>query len=368
MDNFKVLIVEDEVVDAKILQDFLEGRGYQIIGILSKGEDAIGFVNEHTPDLVLIDIELGGAMTGIETAKKIKKDLDIPILYLTSQTSKLVVDKARKTNPVGYLIKPFSPVQLDIMIEMAQKQIYAEKEIKTYQQYLEHLVVGRTKELRQEVDRHKNARQNALDNENILKAIATAANDAIVLFDEYGQIKFWNKAAELMFQYENNEIIDQNIRVLFSSDNQNEDFAPALEVIQHAIDNNLLSKNLELTATRSDGYELPVEMSLASVNINGERQVVSIVRNISQQKRDLEEISRFKLISDLANYGLAITDFDGNFVYINRYFAALLEYEQSMLLGHSFFTIAPHKKRSEILSLIKEFSEIQGEAKEIKSH
>ncbi len=47
MDNFKVLIVENEVVDAKILQDFLEGRGYQIIGILNKGEDAIGFVNEN---------------------------------------------------------------------------------------------------------------------------------------------------------------------------------------------------------------------------------------------------------------------------------------------------------------------------------
>lgn len=360
MDNFKVLIVEDEVINAKILQDFLKSKGYKILGIVTKGEDAVGFVKEHKPDLVLMDIELAGVMTGIEAAEKIKKDHDIPILYLTSQTNKLVVEKARETDPVGYMIKPFSPVQLDITLEMAQKQIYAEREIKTYQQYLEHLVVDRTKELLQEVDMHKNAKQNALENEIKLKAITTAANDAIVLFNEYGQIKFWNKAAELMFHYEESEILDQNIRVLFSSDNQNEDFAKALEVIQHAIDNNLLSENLELTATCADGTELPVEMSLASVHISGEHQVVSIVRDISQRKRDLEEISRFKLITDLANYGLAITDSDGNFLYINRYFAALLEYDQDMLLGKSFFTITPHKKRSEISSFIKESSEIQG--------
>lgn len=367
MENFKVLIVEDEIINAKILQDFLKTKGYNIIGIVTKGEDAVDFVKVHRPDLILMDIELAGKMNGVEAAIKINEQDEIPILYITSKTNKDIVDKARETEPVGYIIKPFSPIQLEITLEMAQKQIYADKEIKTYQQYLEHLVVDRTKELLQEVEMHKDAKQKSIDNELKLKAITTAANDAIVLFNEYGQVKFWNKTAELMFHYEEEEMIDQNIRVLFSSDNQNDEFTKALEVIQHAIDNRLFSENLELTATRADGIELPVEMSLASVDINKEHLIISVVRDISQRKRDLEEISRFKLISDLANYGLAITDADGNFLYVNRYFAGLLEYEQNMLLGKSFFTITPHLKRSDLANFIIDASEITGgEGQEIE--
>lgn len=360
MEIFKVLIVEDEVINAKILQDFLENKGYKILGIVTKGEDAISFVAEHDPDLVLMDIELAGKVTGIEAAEIIKSKKDIPILYLTSQTDKSVVVKARDTEPVGYIIKPFSPIQLEITLEMAQKQISADKEIRNYQQYLENLVVDRTKELLEEVEQHKRVKQNALDNELKLKAITTAANDAIVLFNEYGQVKFWNKAAECMFLYDEEEMIDQNIRVLFSSDNQNDEFAKALEVIQHAIDNDLMSNNLELVATKADGSELPIEMSFASVDINKEHLIISIVRDISQRKRDLEEISRFKLISDLANYGLAITDADGNFQYINKYFAGLIGYDQDSLLGKSFFIITPHVKKSKVADFIQDVSEIQG--------
>lgn len=360
MQSFKVLIVEDEVINAKILREFLENKGYQILGIVTKGEDAINFVKQHNTDLVLMDIELAGSLSGIEAAEKIKQTSDIPILYLTSQTNKSVVDKARDTNPVGYVIKPFSPIQLDITLEMARKQILADKELQNYQQYLEHLVVDRTKELLQEVEMHKVAKQSALENKLKLEAITRAANDAIVLFNEYGQVKFWNKAAELMFQYEEEEMLDQNIRVLFSSDNQNEEFAEALEVIQHAIDNDLMSENLELIATKADGSEVPVEMSFASVDVNQEHLIISVVRDISQRKRDLEEISRFKLISDLANYGLAITNADGEFLYINKYFAGLLEYNQQLLLGKSFFIITPHVKKSKVADFIREVSELNG--------
>lgn len=360
MECFKVLIVEDDIINAKILKEFLEKNGYQILRIITKGEDAIQFVKEHRPDLILMDIELAGNVTGIDAAVKIRETDNIPILYLTSQTSKTTVDKARETEPVGYMIKPFAPIQLEITIEMARKQILADKELQNYQDYLEHLVVERSTELLQEVEMHKKAKQSALDNELKLKAITTAANDAIVLFNEYGQVKFWNKAAELMFQYGEEEILDQNIRILFSSDNQNDEFAKALEVIQHAIENNLMSDNMELIATRADGSELPIEMSFASVDINKQHLIISIVRDISQRKRDLEEISRFKMISDLANYGLAITDSDGYFKYINKYFAGLLEYDQTTLLGQSFFKITPHVKKSEVTNFIKEVSEIHG--------
>jgi len=360
MENFNVLIVEDEIINAKVLQDFLKKKGYHVAGVVTTGEGAIDFVRKQRPDIILMDIELAGKLNGIEAVEVINKNSDIPVLYLTSQTDKTVVEKARETQPIGYMIKPFSPLQLDITMEMAQKQIKVNEELKNYRQYLEHLVVDRTRELLAEVEMHKDARQHAIENEIKLKAITTAANDAIVLFDEYGRITFWNKAAEQLFLYESKEIINQNIRVLFSSDNQNEGFAQGLEVIQHAIDNKLNGKNIEIIATRADGIEVPVEMSLATVDIDGDQNVISIVRDISQRKRDLEEIQRFKLIADIANYGMAITDADGKFIYLNKYFAELVGYQPNEIMGQSFFTLTPHIKRSELVAFVNETSNLQG--------
>jgi len=360
METFNVLIVEDEIINAKVLQDFLKKKGYRVMGVVTTGESAIDFVAKQRPDIILMDIELADKLNGIEAVEIINKNSNIPILYLTSQTDKKIVEKARETHPIGYMIKPFSPLQLDITMEMARKQIKVDRELQNYRHYLEQLVVDRTRELLAEVEMHKDARQHAIENEIKLKAITTAANDAIVLFDEYGRITFWNKAAENLFQYEEDDIINQNIRVFFSSDNQNEGFAQGLEVIQHAIDNKLNGKNIEIIATRADGIEVPVEMSMASVDIEGDHNVISIVRDISQRKRDLEEIHRFKLIADIANYGLAITDASGKFTYVNKYFAELVDYETDEIMGQSFYSLTPHIKRSELVSFVNETSNLQG--------
>lgn len=360
MGDFEVLIVEDEVINAKVLQEFLESKGYKILDVVTSGEAAIEYVSRKKPDLILMDIELDGKISGIEAVEQINKNEKIPILYITSQTDRQVVKRAKETEPVGYIIKPFSPLQLEITLEMARKKVLVDQELLNYQLYLEHLVVDRTKELINEVELTKTARQQAIENEIKLKAITTAANDAIVLFDEYGQVKFWNKAAEKMFLYEEEDILDNNIRVLFSSDNDNGDFAKGLETIQHAIDNKLLGDNIEFVASKADGTEVPVEMSLAAVDIDDEHLILSIMRDISQRKHDLEEIKRFKLISDLANYGLAITDEVGEFVYINKYFAELIEYQQDEMLGRGFFTITPQVSKSEIVKFVEESSNIQG--------
>lgn len=360
MGEFEVLIVEDELINAKILQEFLESKGYKILDVVTTGEAAIDYVGKKKPDLILMDIELDGKLSGIEAVEHINKNEKIPILYITSQTDKQVVHHAKETEPVGYIIKPFSPLQLEITLEMARKKVLVDQELKNYQLYLEHLVVDRTKELINEVELTKSARQQAIENEIKLKAITTAANDAIVLFDEYGQIKFWNKAAEKMFLYDEEDIIGNNIRVLFSSDNDNDDFARGLETIQHAIDNQLLGDNIEFIASKADGSEIPVEMSLASVDIDDEHLILSIIRDISQRKHDLDEIKRFKLISDLANYGLAITDEVGEFVYVNKYFAELIEYKQEEMLGRSFFTVTPKVSKSEIASFVEKSSNIHG--------
>ena len=336
MATFNVLIVEDELVSSRLLQNYLNLMGHNVVGVVPSGEEAVTYVLENNPDLILMDIELAGKLNGIETVEIINQTKEIPTLFLTGLTNKDLLERAKAVDPIGYLLKPVQPIQLEIIIEMTRKKILVDQELENYQKYLERLVVERTKGLLEEVEKHRESLKKIEENEIRLSAITSSANDAIIMFDEYGQINFWNLQATHIFGYENKEIIDQNIRVLFSSDNLSDEYIQGIELIQDVIDNKRLSKNVELLATHMDGGRLPIEMSMASVEIHDVLNVVCIVRDITERKRYLEEIERFKLIADIANYGLAITDLKGQIVYLNKYFAKIHGFETNEILGENF--------------------------------
>lgn len=336
MATFNILIVEDELISSQLLQNYLNVMGHNVVGIVPSGEEAIAYVIENNPDLILMDIELSGKLNGIETVEIINQTKEIPTLFLTGQTDKAMLERAKAVDPIGYLLKPVQPIQLEIIIEMTRKKILVDQELENYQKYLERLVVDRTKGLLEEVEKHKESLKKIEENEIRLSAITSSANDAIIMFDEYGQINFWNLEATHIFGYDNKEITDQNIRVLFSSDNLSDEYKQGIELIQDVIDNKRLSKNVELLATHMDGGRLPIEMSMASVEIHDSLNVVCIVRDITQRKKYLEEIERFKLIADIANYGLAITDLKGQIVYLNKYFAKIHGFETNEILGENF--------------------------------
>jgi len=336
MATFNILIVEDELISSKLLQNYLIGMGHNVVGVVPSGEEAIAYVIENNPDLILMDIELSGKLNGIETVEIIRQTKEIPTLFLTGQTDRALLERAKAVEPIGYLLKPVQAIQLEIIIEMTQKKILVDQELENYQKYLERLVVDRTKGLLEEVEKHKKSLKKIEENEIKLSAITSSANDAIIMFNEYGQINFWNLEATRVFGYKDEEIIDHNIRVLFSSDSLNDEYKQSIELIQDVIENKHLSKNVELSATHMDGRSLPIEMSMATVEISGGLNIVCIVRDITERKKYLEEIERFKLIADIANYGLAITDLDGRIIYLNKYFAKIHGYETEEILGENF--------------------------------
>lgn len=336
MAAFNVLIVEDELVISKLLQNYLLMMGHKVMGNVPSGEEAISFIHENSPDLILMDIELSGILNGIETIEIIRQTKDIPTLFLTSITDKALLERAKAVDPVGYLLKPIQPIQLEIIIEMTRKKLQVDLELENYRKHLERLIVDRTKGMVREIEENKKALKIIRDNEIKISSITSYANDAIIMFDEYGQINFWNLEASRLFGYEQDEVMDQNIRILFSSDKLTEEFMQGIQLIQDVIDNKKFSKNVELFATHMDGSLIPIEMSMASVDINEEANVVCIVRDITQRKNYIEEIERFKLIADIANYGLAITDLKGKIVYLNKHFAKIHGYNTKALLGKNF--------------------------------
>ena len=119
MFNTKILIVEDEIIEANGIQLSLENVGYTVCGIAATGEDAIRKVNLLEPDLIIMDIFLKGSMDGIEAAALIKEDFNIPVIYLTAHSDDDALKRAKVTIPYGFIIKPYNKRELKNTIELA---------------------------------------------------------------------------------------------------------------------------------------------------------------------------------------------------------------------------------------------------------
>ncbi len=118
----RILIIEDESLVVMDLTLSLSKFGYEVVGSASNYQDAITITKEKKPDLILMDICLNGNIDGIETAKEINRFYDIPIIYLTALSGSNELDRALKTNPSAYLVKPFSTQSLKAAIEIALKK------------------------------------------------------------------------------------------------------------------------------------------------------------------------------------------------------------------------------------------------------
>jgi len=119
MPAHRILIVEDEVVVAMELQENLVRLGYQVDGIVAYGEEAIRAAGELRPDLVLMDIKLAGKVDGVEAAANIYSNYNIPIIFLTAHSDEGTLQRAKLSEPFGYLVKPFSEAELRTTIEVS---------------------------------------------------------------------------------------------------------------------------------------------------------------------------------------------------------------------------------------------------------
>ena len=119
MDDPKILVVEDENPVALDIKNRLTKLGYSVSGLASTGESAIKKAEDKKPDLVLVDIVLKGEIDGIEVARYIHENLDIPIVYLTAYADDELIERAKHTEPFGYILKPFQNKDLRSNIEIA---------------------------------------------------------------------------------------------------------------------------------------------------------------------------------------------------------------------------------------------------------
>ncbi|HKL03644.1 MAG TPA: LytTR family transcriptional regulator DNA-binding domain-containing protein [Cryomorphaceae bacterium] len=140
MAKTNVLVVEDESIVSKDIQHSLKKLGYNVVGSSATGEKAIELALELKPNIVLMDIMLKGELTGIQAAEQIKAKLNIPVVYLTAYADEATLEKAKVTEPYGYIIKPFKEIDIHTSIEMAIYKHSKEREVQKERDLLYSLV------------------------------------------------------------------------------------------------------------------------------------------------------------------------------------------------------------------------------------
>ena len=119
MDKVKILIVEDEGIQAMALEETLVSLGYEVAGVVDNGREALEIIREGDVDLVILDVHIKGSMDGIETAKRMLEVDRIAIVYLTAFMDNFTQQRADETNPAAYLTKPYRDSALQSAIEAA---------------------------------------------------------------------------------------------------------------------------------------------------------------------------------------------------------------------------------------------------------
>jgi PAS domain S-box-containing protein len=203
-----ILIVEDEVILAMDLKRTLIDLGYDAYAIASSAEAAVQRANERCPDLVMMDIRIKGPLDGIQTASLLKTKFSTAIIYLTAHSDKPMIERAKETEPQGYLLKPVSAAELRTTVEIA-----------LYKHQIE--------QLRAEKAEFERLQQSALmemsravheSNEHFCMMVEAVKDYAITMIDLTGRISSWNVGAERLKGYSKREIVGQHFSRFYSAD------------------------------------------------------------------------------------------------------------------------------------------------------
>ncbi|WP_295624132.1 EAL domain-containing protein [uncultured Nitrosomonas sp.] len=135
-EHLKILIIEDEKIVALDLKRRLSKLGYEITGMTTNGQEALALISQAPPNIILMDIHIQGNMDGIEVASIVQKTHSIPIIYLTAHSEEQTLIRAKATKPYGYLLKPFSDRELNIIIQVSIERYESDTLLKKSEQHL----------------------------------------------------------------------------------------------------------------------------------------------------------------------------------------------------------------------------------------
>jgi two-component system cell cycle sensor histidine kinase/response regulator CckA len=255
-----VFIVEDEAVVAMDLESRLRKLGYEFSGCAASGEEAIRRIEESQPDVVLMDIRLEGELDGIEVAAAIRR-LDIPVVFVTAFSDEGTLQRARMTQPYGYVLKPFEERELRISIEIAAYRHAVEKKLHAMERWL--------------------------------ATTLNSVGDGVIAIDLNGVVTYLNPIAELLTGWPREEAIGRRFEEIFMVHNTATG-AIVENVAQKALSEGLvvsLAANSTLVTRQS--FEKRVDDSAAPLRDDQNRIIGAVIvfRDISERVKVERELA-----------------------------------------------------------------------------
>jgi PAS domain S-box-containing protein len=271
MTSERILIVEDESIVALDIKSRLLGLGYTVLGVASSGEQAVRKAAEASPDLVLMDIKLKGQMDGIETAEQIHACLNVPIIYLTAFADEATLQRAKVTEPYGYMLKPFEERELHTTVEMALYKSRMERKLQ--------------------------------ESERWLATTLASIGDAVVATDDQGLIQFMNPVAEALTGWRQEEAVgldSTQVMDIISGDTRTLDEHPVTKVLQTGTSLELPEGTRLVT---KEGAEIPIDDSTAPIRDDEGRVIgtVMVFRDVTERVRAAEALRQYTVELEARN-------------------------------------------------------------------
>lgn len=315
MSASSVLIVEDEAIVAADLAGKLQQLGYAVVGSTGTGEEALALARLHRPSLVLMDIHLAGGMDGTAAAEAIRRELDLPVVFLTAYSDAATLERAKITEPFGYILKPFEERELHSTIEIAIHKHRSDRQVRQQREWL--------------------------------RVTLASIGDAVITCDTEARVTFLNPVAETVTGWRSSEALGrpiQQVLRLINEQTRQPYEGPVGRVLQEGRPVALANHTALLT---QDGREVPIEDSAAPIldaagHVAG---VVLVFRDVTESRRAQEALAaahqRTTDILESITDGFFSLDREYRVIYINERGAQLVGKPRAELLNRKLWESFP---------------------------
>ncbi len=306
------MVVEDEALVARDIKASLEAMGYGVAAVIDSGEEAVVRAAEDGPDIILMDVRLKGEMDGVEAAAQIRSRLEIPVVFVTAHAEEALLERAKLSEPFGYVLKPFQDRELRAAIETALSRSEMESQLR--------------------------------ESKERLQKVFESQRDSILILDAAvpPRIIDCNSASRRVFGYEKEEMIGQTTAILHADEASLKKFQSQL---YPAMESRGFFELDEFAMKRKDGLIFPTKHMVAPlVDRQGRRTGwISVIRDITERKMDeaalKESEARLRAIFEHAAVGMCQSDGRGNLQKVNQSFCDLLGRQPDELLGRNIWDL-----------------------------
>jgi PAS domain S-box-containing protein len=257
-----VLVVEDERIVAKDITRTLTALGYSVVGVAHSGEEALDKARALSPGLVLMDISMPGHVDGIQAAHVVTEELNVPVVYLTAFSDLATLDRAKRSEPFGYLLKPFKDSELRCVIEIA-----------LYRHAVEAVLRER---------------------EQLLSITLRSIGDAVIVTDADERVTFLNRIGEQLTGWASAEVVGKPVTDILSLINARTNLPPENPISRALTGRCTILLEDGVTLARRDSTTIPIDDSAAPIIDDRGRILggVMVFRDITERRRAEDEILR----------------------------------------------------------------------------